>query len=1013
MSTAAVLLCGLLAPPQQTGPIHTTYLWHLHQPIYWPDQRRDGVDDEYEVAWESMQQKFQGAQHPENDLVEIFSKDDRVAAYQWRVRDSIATLLGHPDAGAQVQYSGALTENVESLGGAFQYGYSPGWNGPLNEAKGWQTSGGTPRAAILDFAHHHALLPLQSERTQWLQIRMHQERMQQVWGIAPGTADGFFPPETAFTPAMIPVLADLGIEWVAVSNEHLSRACVDFPVTLGSGGVMCDPPNRADQLNPAQGTYWSKFIDRGCSPTNAVPFAYQPHRARWVDPETGAVSTVVVVPTAQALSWDDGYGSQSASALDGIASGNDPSKPMLVVLAHDGDNAWGGGYSYYMEAVPNFVDSVVSKGYRPSTVERYLQDFPVAAGDFVHVESGAWVNADSDFGSPTFTNWLYPLLAADGSLDPQNGWHFKAREYAVFTAAENRLRTAEDLAGGAATTRIDHVLDPKFGTTAVERGWHYYLASMDSGNVYYGNPLDMEVKGTVGCNEATDQVAGTLAAMAPSQDATEPTVFAVQRHPWNPGDVNFGAPYGYQSFVNDGSFVVWTFAYDVSGLDSAVLRWRADADGQNPLLDDTNELYAAGPGVGQWNEIAMDVRTFPAGNVYGWSGLESYAFEQPDHIAEHLSAEVPAQPETLLDYYVEVRDTAGNVARSQIHHVWIGDGSGAGPGGDVVTVSPDPPVAGQLVELRYDPAGGPLAGAGSVLAHIGLDGWQASTIQDLTMSADLDGTWTLDYPVPSTATVIDVVFTDGAGIWDNNGEADWHVLVVPAPPVQQALEVAPAELAVVVFEQQTGSFPFGLENTTGAALGWHAAPVPGAPGVSELRAAAAGLAETIGHDLWLAPGAVTLDPSQGGLGANESVGMTLDVDSAQLGLGVHEFTLVVANDGGEVPTIVPITIEVVPEPLPATGTIPGIPKGGEVVRIWYLSQGTALQGKPQVLCHLGFDAWDPTTIVDLPMAQAIPDAWYLDVELPAGTFELDFVFTDGEGTWDNNGGADWKIQTRP
>lgn len=30
-----------------------------------------------------------------------------------------------------------------------------------------------------------------------------------------------------------------------------------------------------------------------------------------------------------------------------IAPGNDPEHPILVMLAHDGDNAFGGGYSYY------------------------------------------------------------------------------------------------------------------------------------------------------------------------------------------------------------------------------------------------------------------------------------------------------------------------------------------------------------------------------------------------------------------------------------------------------------------------------------------------------------------------------------------------------------------------------------------------------------------------------------------------------------------------------------------
>jgi hypothetical protein len=34
--------------------------------------------------------------------------------------------------------------------------------------------------------------------------------------------------------------------------------------------------------------------------------------------------------------------------MDKIAGSADPEHPILVLLAHDGDNAFGGGYSYYM-----------------------------------------------------------------------------------------------------------------------------------------------------------------------------------------------------------------------------------------------------------------------------------------------------------------------------------------------------------------------------------------------------------------------------------------------------------------------------------------------------------------------------------------------------------------------------------------------------------------------------------------------------------------------------------------
>ena len=120
--------------------LHFTYLWHLEQPIYWPDQRPWG-DDRYEVAWESIQRTDGGASHPQNNLRDIFGLDDRKAAYQYRCRDCINAIRGYDEAGAQISYSGGLIENVFSLGNAGQLGYSWDWYGSLREARGWTTVG--------------------------------------------------------------------------------------------------------------------------------------------------------------------------------------------------------------------------------------------------------------------------------------------------------------------------------------------------------------------------------------------------------------------------------------------------------------------------------------------------------------------------------------------------------------------------------------------------------------------------------------------------------------------------------------------------------------------------------------------------------------------------------------------------------------------------------------------------------------------------------------------------------
>ena len=61
------------------------------------------------------------------------------------------------------------------------------------------------------------------------------------------------------------------------------------------------------------------------------------------------------------MSWMDGYQCYSTSDIDHIASKSSTDHPMLIVLAHDGDNAFGGGYSYYEQCVQNFVKEAQSK----------------------------------------------------------------------------------------------------------------------------------------------------------------------------------------------------------------------------------------------------------------------------------------------------------------------------------------------------------------------------------------------------------------------------------------------------------------------------------------------------------------------------------------------------------------------------------------------------------------------------------------------------------------------------
>jgi hypothetical protein len=809
--------------------LHFTYMWHMEQPIYWPDRQTTspGLGDQYERLAESLQR---GGAHPLNNLNEIFGKDDRVAAYQGRPRDSISAFAAFPPAGrppvpeggAQISFSGGLIQNLQSVAGTGFIGgrYGSGWFDGYRQARSWTTFNGpsVPRADLVLFPFHHALMPLVGKSTMRRQIQTYKAIYADAWGTGAPMSVGFFPSEMAFSTRMIGALADEGVQWSIVSAEKISRACPDWPVVFGSGGTPADPPNRADQINPPGVNWFRMSIDRGCSPVEAYPFAFQPRRARYVEPETGEVKSIVVVGASQSLSWRDGYSAQGIGDFVTLDQHNDPQRPMLVVLAHDGDNDWGGGASYYLEATPNRVRQAQDAGFVPTVIQRYLADHPVPAGDFVHVEDGAWVNADGDFGSPQFWNWNWPLLNASGQPDPVNGWHVDARNWAVITAMQNRVDTAEQIfvSGGGSPVNPRRIVYPHEGATSVERAWHYFMGSLNSGYMYYGSAIDMEVKPAVACNNAarfTDPIIAGAPATGPASDRTGPAVWVPQRWPYNPGGQAFGSPYrqgnNFGPFVNPVDFTVWTFAHDSAGIASVTLKYRVDADGQRSLTNTENQTYAGGPGVGAWVSVPMSGRAFPAANVYG--DPEINFFVMPTHIADHYSARIVGQADKLLDYYIEAVDSKGNVTRSDIQHVWVGDGvgsgGGGGPSGPVVAAAPAPPVAGQSVTITYDPAGRSLASAGAVNMYWGVNTWTLITTTPMTRSGS-SGPWSATVTLPASATVMDVAFNNGAGTWDNNAGADWHLSVTPGAPVSGRCCIAGA-CTVVPQAACTGDFTPG------------------------------------------------------------------------------------------------------------------------------------------------------------------------------------------------------------
>ncbi|MEQ8210737.1 MAG: carbohydrate-binding protein [Lacipirellulaceae bacterium] len=742
----AIISGYFLGPLQQVRavePIQVGFLWHMHQPIYFPGETLTQTD---------------AAGHFSFSPVDVHNQ--RQGPYTSWPLNAIQAGSHLPNLGASVSFSGSLIQNLNQLEATGANGGSwSQWESSYNQAQSLTTAEGNPRLDLIGFGHHHPLGPLLDTRDLRMQIRLHKYTYEQTWGNDVPYSKGYFPAETAFSSRMIPALVAEGIEWTLYDNIHLDRATQNYPHTNASNLYA---PNRADQINPdptTNGGAWVQLNNLWAPSQVSAPFSYRPHHVQHIDPNTGSVQKLVGVPAARYEGNEDGRGGYGAFLYDQVMDqylpyNTDPDHPMLVVLHHDGDNFGGGSEGYYNGNFQNMVNWVQNDpDYNVTVIQDYLDKHPVDPNDVVHVEPGSWAGADN--GDPEFKKWL-------GDPDA-SGWSPDRNSWAVLTAAKNRVFTAHDLTLGGpdAFPNMQEVYQGTGGP--VSKSWHYLLQAQASDHWYWDGTEVWDSNVTRGSNLAVahaDQVLNSSSAA----ETTPPTLLHPQRESYNPGGFEFG------NTREPSDFEVWTYAYDVSELSSVTLKYRIDGDGFNPLDSTHNETYAGGAEVGDWISVSMnssDVQ--PPGNI-----------TSPTYRALRYGGMIEGLEDVLVDYYVEAVDGLGNVARSDIQHVYIGDSS-IGTDPTQVIVSPDPLVAGESALIQYDPAGGPLGDAQVIELHFGFDDWQEVSPSRLPLTYDASSEmWNVSVPLSETASQFDFVFTDGQNTWDNNKGADWHLPITGA-----------------------------------------------------------------------------------------------------------------------------------------------------------------------------------------------------------------------------------------
>ncbi len=596
-------------------PIYISFHWHMHQPIYWPYEDVVTTNNRHVYSF---------------DLLDIFFT--RSGPYTSWPYNSVKAMAdnGLPHGGAQVSFSGSLIENLNTIQKA-GYGFN-NWSQFYRQGRLLKTALGNSRLDLVSFGYHHPMMPLCDYKDIRKQIQAHREITQKTFGSDVPYSKGIFPPENAFAEWMIPALVDEDLEWVFVDNIHFHRAAKSYPWVKGENLV---PPNPAEQVNIVT-TPWVQ-LNGLWAPSKVNAWGCRPHYVRMIDPKTGDTlmtpegkpAKMIAVPTERYMGNEDGRGGFGALNYETVMSqleayNTDPNHPILLVLHHDGDNYGGGTESYYHSNFYNFVQWVKSNPTRfvATTVQDYLTKFPPAAEDIIHVEPGSWSGADN--GDAEFKKW---------NGDPnEDGYSPDRNSWGVMTAAKNAVVTAEENDANSANTQA---------------AWKYLLCSQTSCYEYWDGTEMWDSHPTRACNLAYQEAMKVLGGSF--KDTTPPTIYKPQREPYNPGGMEWGPN------TEPSDFEVWTYVYDVSGLKNVTLYYSVAPNQYAPTLEALEQRA--------WLPIQMTAKT-----------IDSQTNPKPLVKAKEYSARIEGVQKALVSYYVEATDNNGNVDKSPMMFVYVGNG---------------------------------------------------------------------------------------------------------------------------------------------------------------------------------------------------------------------------------------------------------------------------------------------------------------------------------------------------
>jgi alpha-amylase/alpha-mannosidase (GH57 family) len=280
-----------------------------------------------------------------------------------------------------------------------------------------------------------------------VQLRRAIEQHQQIFGQAP---KGMWPAEGSVCQAMIPLVAQHGIHWIATDEEILNRSTHGF-VSRDAKGFVRNPDRMYRAYKVAESGHELGIVFRDHALSDMIGFHYQRSE-----------------PAAAVDDFLRHVGAIGAS----VGEGNEPA---LVSIILDGENCWehypGGGVTFLRTLYERCCQS---RDIRPVKIGEFLEKHP-PRDTLPHLFAGSWIHHN-------FAIWI-------GHEEDNTAWDalHRAREHLMQRSQEPAGRTQES-GVRSQESGVKGKAKKETSPTPVERAWEeLFIAEGSDWFWWYGD----------------------------------------------------------------------------------------------------------------------------------------------------------------------------------------------------------------------------------------------------------------------------------------------------------------------------------------------------------------------------------------------------------------------------------------------------------------------------------------------------------------------------------------------